>query len=240
MKLRWNYSRLLTVVFLVSTIWVDPSQGAQSSSHITFDRTEEGVIHFTTPAGMKPISPMKTNISDLFYIGSMQSSDGGYPYFLFSGKPCKECLDDKVIYSVRPNGNKPSSFVYPGKILDPDNRSLLFEARAFYGKCLPGRGDLYISFQNEKEAKGKGMVASVFVAEAGKDYLNEVFLEDGRVSRKRRRAHRSRLPSIKRTLQMVHNKSCVEIFGRNRLMLAKPLDLHPRSDANLDTGDDTE
>jgi hypothetical protein len=192
---------------------------------VTFDRLEQDTVYFKAPEGAPLPQPLKTNLFDLSYLGILKPSEGGAPYFLFTGKPCQSCLDDKAIYALRPNSTKPTTFVSPGKIIDPKNKGLLLESRAFYGKCLPRRGDVYVAFQKERVDRKRGLQPSVFVAEAGKDYFDENLIE-------------RRLPSVKTTEQLVKRKTCWEIAGRNRLMLSKPLDLHPR--ANVDSDDDSD
>jgi hypothetical protein len=166
-----------------------------------------------------PTSPpprLKTGLFDLSYIGSLQSNAGGLPYFLIDAKPCESCQDERKIYVVRPNGAKPTSFVYPGKVFEPKSHALLLESRAFFGECLPRKGASYVVFQKEKIDRRRSLQTSVFIAEAGKDYFDERLLE-------------RHLPSIATTLKLVKKKSCHEIPGRNRLMLSKPLDIHPHN-----------
>lgn len=195
------------------------------TEQISFDHLEESTVFLRAPQGTTSLKPIKTNLYDLTYIGTIYSREGGLPYFLLSGKPCQNCLDDKIIYAIRPNNPKPTAFVYPGKILDPKNRSLLIESRAFFGKCLANRGDVFVVFQKERVDRKHNLQSSVYIAEAGRDHLEETLLE-------------RRLPTLHTTLQMVKRKNCKEIEGRNRLMLSKPLDLHPHSDLNDDDDDD--
>jgi hypothetical protein len=196
---------------------------------ISLDRIEESTVFFKAPEGTPAPAPLKTKIFDLSYIGQL-TPQGGLPYFLVSGKPCSDCMDDKTIYALRPNSEKPNSFVYPGKILDPKTRALLFESRAFFGKCMNSKGDVYMVFQRERVDRKHALQSSVYIAEAGRDSLLENLME-------------RRMPSINATLKLVRKKTCQEISGRNRLMLSKPLDLNPRNhdeDVEADDRDDEE
>ena len=200
-----------------------------SLERVTFDRVEDQTLFFKTPEGTPSVAPLKTKIFDLSYLGELRPSQGA-PYFLLSGRPCDDCLDDKTVYAFRPGIQygiqKPNAFVYPGKILDPKSRALLFESRAFFGKCLTGKNDVYVLFQKEKVDKRPRLQTSVFFAEAKMDSLSENLLE-------------RKLPNIQNTLRLVKKKSCKEISGRNRLMLAKPLDLTPKNhDNEADDRDD--
>jgi hypothetical protein len=192
---------------------------------LIFDHMEEDTIFLKSPAQDSKLRSIKTNLYDLTYLGTLRPADKGLPYFLFSGKPCQNCLDDRAIFSVRPNGEKHNSFVFPGKIIDPKTKALVLESRAFFGKCLPRKGDVYVVFQREKIDRRRFLQPSVFIAEAASDHLEEVLLE-------------RRLPSIRTTLQMVKKGSCREVQGRNRVMLSIPLDLHPKN--NSDNEDDDE
>ncbi|MBI2712697.1 MAG: hypothetical protein HYX41_07590 [Bdellovibrio sp.] len=224
---------VLGALFSFPPVWASPTPAPEAKTSsaqvplegILFDRVEDTTVYFKTQAGSgdssPEVRPMKTQISDLFYLGQI-SPEKGSPYFLMTGRPCTDCMDDKTVYALRPGTVKPSSFVFPGKILDPKNRSLLFESRAFFGKCLRGKGDVYVVFQKERVDKKKQLQASVYVAEAKTDSLSESLLE-------------RHLPSLQHTLRQVKKKSCKEIPGRNRLMLNKPLDLNPK---NRDSDDD--
>ena len=196
-------------------------------SKVTFDRFEANTLFFKNENGAAP-KPVKTQLAEVLYLGTLNPPKGGLPYFLFSARSCQECLEDKAIYAIQPTSEgKPTSFVYPGKILDPKDKELLLEARAFYGKCLPHKGDVYVVYQKEKVDRRHQMQPSVFVAEPTENSLEEKLIE----------RHFPKLPT---TLQLVKKKSCVEISGRNRVMLSKPLNLTPRSLASDSEDDDTD
>lgn len=206
-----------------------PGIGVGSSilSETEFDRIEQSTIYFKPSPGAPPLKPLKTNLYDLSFLGSLKAPAGGSPYFLFSGKPCENCQVDREIYSIRASAEKPIAFVYPGKILDPATKKLLFESRAFFGQCLPKKRDVYVVYQTElvDRRRQRRLMNSVFIAEAGREYFQENLIE-------------KRPPSIRPTLQLVKSKKCKEIDGRNRFMLTKPLDLHPHDNGNSDDTDE--
>lgn len=63
------------------------------------------------------------------------------PYYILSGIGCNECDATTSIYIHSPSdgpmkdeGNQPR-FAYPGRVLNPDDRSLVSEGRMFFGNC---------------------------------------------------------------------------------------------------------
>jgi hypothetical protein len=203
------------------------SESPAQSDLVQFERFETGgtLIYQLKSKSKTQTASLKTNFVDTKYLSTLKSKDGGLPYFLFLAKPCQDCQDEQAVYMLRPNGEKATAFVYPGKILDPKTRAVLLDSRAFYGKCLPNRGDVYVVFQKERVDRRHSLQASVMTAEPARDHLRETLTE-------------RRLPNIKTTLQLVKRKTCSEIEGRNRLMLRKPLDLHPRDNGDKDDEED--
>lgn len=202
--------------FLISL----PSSHAQSN--VVFDRIELDKIFYRQNSPIRLFQPISTRLDELNYIGTLYPPKG-LPYFIVSGIPCHDCMDNKAIYAIRPDSSKPIGFVYPGKILDP-RKGLVFQSRSFFGKCLPNRADVYVVFQRERVDR-RGMQSSVLIAQAEADHFN--------LELKERRG-----PSIRFTEKMVKQKHCFEIPGRNRRVLNKTLDLHPRGKANEDEESD--
>jgi hypothetical protein len=184
-------------------------------ARLEFDRVEKDAVHFKAPQGTPAPRPVSTGLSDLRYLGSLWPESGS-PYFLFKAKPCQDCAHDLGIYAIRPEGGRATAFVHPGKVLDPKTRNVLLDSRAFFGRCLTGRGDVYVSFQKERLDRKRGLITSVYIAEAGSERFSERLIE-------------RRGPRINEALRRVKDRECVEIEGRNRLMLSKPLDLTPRA-----------
>lgn len=202
-----------------------PATSAPGANGISFDRMENGVIYFSGKLkDGQSVPPLKTGLYDLTYLGTLKPDEANYyPYFLFSGRTCENCIQDKAIYAFRPTGGKPTTFVYPGKIFDSKSRALLIESRAFFGDCVRGRGEAYVVFQRERVDRRRALQPSVFIAEPGPDYFSEQLLE-------------RHLPSVNETLRRVKRKTCREISGTNRIMLRKPLTTPDRR--NLDEDDD--
>jgi hypothetical protein len=221
------------LLFGASSVTLAAVQASSSADLIELDRVEEGTLYFklrtpgSTPpsASLAPPNPLKSGLFELTSLGVLRPPKG-QPFFLFTGKPCPTCMEEKAVYIIRPNpSEKPLAFVYPGKIIDPKTRGILLDSRSFYGRCLPHHGDIYVTFQKEKVDRRNRLQASVLIAEAAQEHLTETLIE-------------RRLPQVKTALQYVKRKTCKEIPGRNRFMLAKPLDLHPKNVNDQDDDDD--
>ena len=154
---------------------------AASSSQIVFDHIDEGLIFFKKQdsAPNSDLIPVNSGLFHLSYLGVIHPEDRkGEPYFLFSGKPCLNCLDERTIYALRPTGGKPLPFVYPGKILDPKSKELLLESRGFFGKCLAHeKGDVLVVFQKEKVDRRPRLQASVLLSKVTQNFLAETLME---------------------------------------------------------------
>jgi len=221
--------------FSTSTQSAEPTSVAApvQSATVDFDRLEDSTIYFKPANGGPTPKAVKTGLSDLKYFGALRpagASDAANspPYFIFSGRPCKDCLQDIGIYAIRPFGGRPEAYVYPGKILEHKSRALVLESRSFYGKCLAHQNDaVYLVFQKERIDRKNGLQASVLIAEPGADHMEERLIE-------------RRLPKLQDTLRLVKSKQCHEIEGRNRIMLSKPLDIRVRHSNDSDSGDEDE
>jgi hypothetical protein len=223
-----NFLSLLTVLLLIQVPLAAAEANLPPADLTTFDHFDEsnGTLVFAAPSGTTPPKPLKLDLSEVKHLGTLHPPEGA-PYFLVSGKPCKTCQDQQAIFAIRPNERKPTAFVFPGKILDPKSRGLLLESRAFFGKCLPSHGDIYIVYQQERVDRRNRLQASVLIGEAAKDHLNETLVD-------------RHAPQLQTTLKMVKRKQCQEIEGRNRLMLSRPLDLHPHNALPDDDTDNNE
>ena len=198
---------------------------------VQIDHIEDSIIHFKPVAGAGDAptrlpSPLETWLHDIQYLGALLSPDQ-LPVLLMAARPCTQCTEEKQIYAVRIDGARTTHFVYPGRILDPKTRAVLFEARSFFGKCRPqnAKADLYVVYQRERLDRRRALQTSVFVAAPNRDFLEE-------------KLHERQLPGIKHTLAQVKRRQCWEISGRNRLMLRKPINLRPKRDGDEDDQDD--
>ena len=178
--------------------------------NVEFDRLEEDSIYFSSSDRKASRTPLKTGLYELNYLGKLDPERSEVePYFLFSGKTCRDCTEDRMIFAIRASGGKPNAFVYPGKILEDKNRNLVFRSNAFFGKCLKNNSeDVFVIFQDEKVGKKNRKASSVLVVTPDKDYLKESLIEKN-------------TPSLQNTLRLVKSKKCKEIEGRNRIMANK-------------------
>jgi hypothetical protein len=213
---------------------VSPSLSPNLAS-IEFDRIQDGILYFAQngQSGTKPPAPLDTHLTDAQLIGVLRALPGGEPYALMTGKTCKDCLADPGLFALPPSGGKPNGYLYPGKIFQNKTRALVYEGRAFYGRCLSRKPvDVLVIFQREIVDRKHGLLKSVLIAEPAlehegglQSHLHETLLE-------------SRLPSLNDTLKWVKKRQCTEIAGRNRVMLSHPLDVQLRGARGLRNEDD--
>jgi hypothetical protein len=176
-----------------------------------FDHIEQNTVFFSNKTVTHPLK-LKVNLFDIKYLGSIRNPRYE-PYFLFLAKPCDTCEDQTSIYAIRPCVQKISSFISPGKILDPKTKQILLESRAFFGKCLMNEpSEVLIFFQKEKVDRKKSLQHSVLIAQPTEDFLREKLTE---------RHH----PSFAQTLTLVKKKGCTEIPGITRTVPNKPVSL---------------
>jgi len=210
MKTSWFLAAALIISSLSPRTW---GASAPPSPPLEVDRIEGGTLYFK---GESPKS-ITTRLHNLKVLGTLTPQAGGPTSILLTAMPCASCVEERAVYLLRTDGAHPSHFVFPGKILDPKTKEVLLDSKAFYGRCLPEYGDIYLVLQKEKVDRRKGLQSSVFVAEPTPTHLKEKLMEKER-----------RLPKLNSILARVKKKECFEIEGRNRLMLRKPLDLTPR------------
>ncbi len=185
-------------------------------------------LQFKVPDGSGLPSTLNTRLFELKYLGTLPPAQGAkLPYVVIVGRPCENCENQRGVYLMRVDGVKSSQFVYPGKILDPKTRALLYESRAFWGRCLPKGETGYIAFQKERVDRRGGMPMSVFTAKPGAQFIDERLIE-------------RRLPRVQDALHYVKLKECFEISGSNRNMMSKRIDIVPRRGADLNQGDAAE
>jgi hypothetical protein len=217
---------MIGLIFLALTL--GNARGDQPMP-VQFDRLEgDATIVFKSESKDYP-KEFKPGWIDLAYLGVLDPGGGATPYFLFSGRPCANCPNDKALLLLRPpvGSNVPqlTSFVYPGKLFEARSHALAMDSRAFFGRCLPNRKDVYVVFQRERVDR-RGMQQSVLVAEADGEHLKEQLIERG-------------LPRIEKTLRMVREKACHEVPGRNRVAPRIPLG-NPSSKLPLDVEDESD
>ncbi len=232
-SITYNKTSGVVFAFMFATLSVARSEANPApSAELVLDRIEKQTVYLKNAEGQS-LPPIKTALYELNFLGILKGEETAPPYLVLTGRTCENCMEDKQVYLVKPDGGKPQTFVYPGKIFDPKTRKVLTDSRAFFGKCFPGRvakdgklKDVYIEYRQERIDRRKFLQPSVFVAEPAELFLKEQLIEA------------RRQPKLQNTVRLLKGKQCKEIEGRNRLMLAKPLDLRPR--ANDDEDDDDE
>ncbi len=208
-----NAKRCILLKLLASIGLAAGLAGTPARAALEIERIENGTVFFKSdgPQGGEALpAPIKTDLVDIVPLGNL-SAGAGHPYFLLAADPCKTCGQDRSIYLVRPGVGRQSTFVYPGKIIDSKTRMVIVESRAFFGKCLAGKGDVYVAFQKERiprKRKRTSLQESVFVAEFENGKLEEKLID-------------RRVPRMDYTLRRVRAKECREIEGRSRM--TKPL-----------------
>lgn len=179
------------------------------SASWTYEKTEGQTLSFTESASGKT-QKLKVSIKNPQYHGLLAHQPSGQTYVIYSGQACDHCGDQQAVFMTRIDGSgAPFQFVYPGQIRDP-SRGLVYESRAFFGKCLPRSAPAYVSHQAEVIDRRRGLQRSVLIAEPG-----ELKVED--------RLMESHLPSPRTTLDLVKKKECFEIPGKARSVLRKNL-----------------
>jgi hypothetical protein len=199
---------------------------------VVFDKIEGDTLHFKSQTGSPSgVPPIKSGLFEPKYLGFLTAPQGA-PYFVLLAKPCKACVEEPSVYFIRPGqnyapGEKHHSTVQPGAIYDNKTKAIVYEGRAFIGRCLDSNQDVYVAFQRERVDRKHGLVPSVFIARPGLYHLHEELRE-------------RRLPKLATTLKRLKSKTCLEIPGRSRNMLARPLDLKTRPDVNTEEDEEDE
>src|SRR5690606_23304170 len=159
---------------------------ATSGSSLRFKHSETGKSE-----------TLKTDVPSPNFIAVLTDPESGTPYALYEGRSCAKCdASNTSLFLQRIDGKgKATTFVHPGKIVDPKKGRLVYEGRLFYGHCLPKVKQGVVAHQRELVDR-RGMQKSVLIAEPGPQYVYEVLLE-------------RRLPSVRTTLALVKRKVCV-------------------------------
>ncbi len=207
---------------------------------IPLERIENDVVFFKAPspnpssaATPSPTLPasFKTGLYDLKPLGLLSTQGSSALYLVASGKKCQDCPFEKGvhIFSLQtPANSRPStSLVHPGKVIDSKTGALLLESRSFFGSCLPGKGDVYVTFQREKVDRRSRLQLSVLLIETAPDGLREKLLERG-------------LPRLDTVLRQIKRKSCTEIGGRNRHSISTKTALIPAGKAEIPDDEDAD
>lgn len=202
----------------------EPAPKATSAPFKKWDRSievgeiKDGRIRFRrkeNDADATPLPPpLQTRLTSVKAFGLLfPPDDAGVPYVLLSGRPCREagsCHEPRNIYLIRADGTDHHQFTHPGQIKDRRRGRIYHRSKAYFGRCLPGRGDVFVSFQEDKVDGRRYRQHSVLVAEVGSDGIEEKLLV-------RRR------PRLRTTQRRVKRDLCARIPDEKRSMKREPL-----------------
>jgi len=149
-------------------------------------------------------SRFKTTLYELKVIGQLRSAHK-LPFYILSGRGCQECDANTSIYIHSPsdgpmkNEAEQQRFHYPGRELDYEDSSLLYEGRMFFGDCVALHPNAAVWFQRYL-GEDKQWHASVFLAELKDDKLITEEL-------------RGELPTVTEAQDAVRKGRCQELPG---------------------------
>ena len=191
---------------------------------------ENGAVRFTVPDGVLAPTPLKLStlgIKESQLVGALDSGEKSPPYLILTGS--SQSSAEKALFLVRADGLiKPQRVTYPGRLLDPKTRELVYESRVFYGRCLMNQKyDALVAYQCEHMDRKRGLQSSVYIAEAALAMLDERLLERS-------------LPSLKMIQMRIKSKQCIEISGRHRPFDAQFFSLRSRRGTEVQDSDDDE
>lgn len=187
------------------------------------DRVDGGTIHFKTAEGEAKLEPLKTGLANPKALGLLRP-EGSPPYVVV--------LDDQALHLVRADGAKKLEFTRPGRITDPATGVKVLDSEGFFGRCVPGQGDVFVAYQTEvvdrKRRKRKTRVTepSIVIAEPSKEGVQEKLQELRSLGSL---AHKKR-----ETLRRVKSKQCFAIEGLNRQVSANLISLRSKRDVEED------
>lgn len=85
-------------------------------------------------------SRINTKLYEMSYLESISDNDDN-PYFVLSGKSCKDCDENLAIFLLSPADTLKllsmlPKYTYPDKEYDYENNQLIFDSKLFMGNCL--------------------------------------------------------------------------------------------------------
>jgi len=197
----WNSLLLAAASALLSLTpaWASPTVWDGLAANV-----QDSTIRFQQPPGRDAVAPLTlTPLKDLELINWLKPSVDAAPYLLIAANSSQ--IAEKSLFLVRADGKgKPQRVTFPGKLLDPKTREVVYESRVFYGRCLPGlEHDALVAYQRERMDRKHGLQSSLYVAEASPTMLAEKLIE-------------KRPPQISTIQLRVKMRQCTEIVGKNR------------------------
>ena len=164
---------------------------------------EDSVGILELPDGSK----FTTTIYDLKVVGQLRTARK-LPYYILSGRGCQQCDENTSIYIHSPSdGSMKGSagqtrFAYPGREVNHEDGSPVYEARMFFGDCVTSHPNAVIWFQRSL-GDDKQWHASVFLAQIRNDSLIYEELQ-------------TELPRLGEALEAVRKGQCQELPGADR------------------------
>lgn len=203
-------TRLTAILILFSLLFYSSSLSGAKGKTGEVKGVEGNKIIF------KDGSSFETTLIKLNYIGRIRSARGK-TYLILSGKDCEfEGCDANIsiyVHSPEDGPMKDSAtqvrYVHPGKeydvrkYIEEGKEELAYEGRAFWGRCLPGRGEMVIWHEKFKLDDGSWK-RDVYILEPGEEGLKDTFID-------------KKVPPISQTLKMVSGGKCREIPGISRM-----------------------
>ena len=153
-------------------------------------------------------SRFQTTLFEVRVLGILRT-ERKVPFLVLKGRGCTECDANTSIYIHSPSDGAMGGeagqprYAYPGREVSyEDNKTVLYEARAFLGNCLPGNDNAVIWYERARTKVGAWQTG-VFVVAVRKDTLTE------------RRLGKP-LPSVSESVARVASHQCRELAGVER------------------------
>jgi len=152
-------------------------------------------------------SRFTTSLYGLKVVGQLRTSKK-LPYFILSGRSCYECDENISIYIHSPsdgpmkNEAEQRRFLYPGRETDYRDGKPLYEARMFFGDCIPSQPNAVVWFQRQL-GDDKKWHEGVFLVTVKDDSLTTQEL-------------RHDLPTLGNARDAVQKGNCHELAGVDR------------------------
>jgi hypothetical protein len=137
------------------------------------------------------------------FIGKVDTGEN--EWFIMAGKGCKDCDENTSLYLFPKKGFAGSDSIehtrysFPGKLHSFDDE-VIFDARVFYGECIPNFKKVVVWIQKQQTEDGKWK-ESVYVIELFDQSISEKKLDEN---------------LLKDILSKVQESKCLEVPGRDQ------------------------
>ena len=186
---------------------VPPAAASDSASstrqNMSAAVVEDSVGILELPDGSK----FTTTLYELKVVGQLRTARK-LPYYILSGRGCQECDANTSIYlhspsdgSMKGSGDQ-TRFAYPGREVNYEDGSPVYEARMFFGDCVARHPNAVIWFERSLGDDNQWH-AGVLLAEVKNDNL--VYEQP-----------KTELPRLDEALEAVRRGQCQELPGAAR------------------------